>query len=45
MGRQIVGGAADRGGNQNAVRHQLLDPHHPVDADPQLGRLPALAQQ
>src|SRR3984893_5156051 len=42
---KIVGGAANRGAIHVAVSHQLLDPHHPVDADPQLCRLPALTQQ
>ena len=43
--REIVGGAADRGREQDAVGHQLVEPHDAVDADPELRRLAALAQQ
>ena len=42
---KIVGGAADRGRHQDAVGHQLVEPHDAVDDDPELGRLAALAQQ
>src|SRR3984893_18476987 len=43
--RQIVGGATDRGSDQDAVGHQFVDPNDAVAADPQLCGLPALAQQ
>ena len=43
--RKIVGGAADRGRQQDAVGHQLVEPDDAVDADPQFCGLPGLAQQ
>ena len=45
MRREIVGRAADRGRNQDAVGDQLIDADDAVDRDPQLCRLAAFAQQ
>ena len=45
MGRQIVGGAAGRRGDENAVADQLVHPRGPVDADLELGRLVDLPEQ
>src|SRR6185312_15164678 len=42
--RQVVGGRAGRGGDQQPVAGQLLEPHYPVDLDPELGRLARLAE-
>ena len=45
MRRKVIGRAADRGGDENTVRHQLFDPHDPVDTDSQLSGLPGLPKQ
>ncbi len=45
MRREVVGRAAGRRGHQHAVADELVEAHHAVDADADLGRLPALAQQ
>jgi len=45
VGRQIIGGAAGRGGDEDAVADQFAQPRRAVHGDLQLRRLVDLAEQ